>query len=130
MIAVDSPPGRISPSSPSGRRTSTDSAPRRRSTVACSRKFPCTASTPIRSICSTTPSLEALFGLEAAAPVSDGETEPDEQEAEEREDERRHEAARPARGIRPAEEERDPDSRPLDREMTCREQQAERAEHR
>src|SRR5436309_11131804 len=133
MIAVDSPPGTISPSSPascSGSRTSTGSAPRRRSTAECSRKFPCTARTPIRSDRSTTQSLEALFGLEAGAAAADGEAERDEQEAEEREDERRHEAARPARGIRPAEEEGDPDSRPLDREMTGGEHEAERAEHR
>ena len=52
MNAVDSPPGMTSPSSPSscsGLRTSTTSAPRRRSIAACSRKFPCTARTPIRS---------------------------------------------------------------------------------
>src|SRR4051794_19106669 len=133
MIAVDSPPGRISPSSPSscsGSRTSTGSAPRRRSTATCSRKFPCTARTPIRSDRSTTQSLEALFGLEAAPPASDGDAERDEQEAEEREDERRHEAARPARGVRDAGEEGDPGSRPLDCEMTGREHEAERAEHR
>src|SRR4051812_12291736 len=50
--AVDSPPGRISPSRPSscsGLRTSTTSAPSRRNIAACSRKFPCTARTPIRS---------------------------------------------------------------------------------
>src|SRR5919199_1570255 len=50
VIAVDSPPGITSPSrlaSCSGRRTSTTSAPRRRSIAACSRKFPCTARTPI-----------------------------------------------------------------------------------
>ncbi len=51
-MVVDSPPGMISPSSPSscsGSRTSTASAPSRRSTAACSRKFPCTARTPILS---------------------------------------------------------------------------------
>ena len=50
MNVVDSPPGITSPSSPSscsGLRTSTGSAPRRRSIAACSRKFPCTARTPI-----------------------------------------------------------------------------------
>src|SRR4051794_35838996 len=50
MKVVDSPPGRTSPSSPtscSGLRTSTVRAPRRCSIWACSRKFPCTASTPI-----------------------------------------------------------------------------------
>src|SRR5437899_12959103 len=115
MIAVDSPPGRISPSSPascSGSRTSTGSAPRRRSTAACSRKFPCTARTPIRSDRSTTQSLEALFGLEAGAAASDGEAEHDEQEGEEREDKGRHEAGRPARGNRPTEREGGADARP------------------
>src|SRR4051794_35564521 len=50
MKVVDSPPGMTSPSSPtrcSGLRTSTVRAPRRCSIRACSRKFPCTASTPI-----------------------------------------------------------------------------------
>src|SRR6188508_54275 len=50
MNVVDSPPGITSPSRPassSGFRTSTGSAPRRRSIAACSRKFPCTARTPI-----------------------------------------------------------------------------------
>src|SRR5919204_2338306 len=50
MNVVDSPPGMINPSRPSscpGLRTSTASTPRRRSTAACSRKFPCTARTPI-----------------------------------------------------------------------------------
>src|SRR3954469_2371568 len=50
MKVVDSPPGMTSPSSPtscSGFRTSTVRAPRRCSIWACSRKFPCTASTPI-----------------------------------------------------------------------------------
>src|SRR5260370_69577 len=37
------------PASSSGLRTSTTSAPSARSIVACSRKFPCTARTPIRS---------------------------------------------------------------------------------
>src|SRR3954447_25501674 len=49
MKVVDSPPGTTSPSSASscpGFRTSTTSTPRRRSMAACSRKFPCTASTP------------------------------------------------------------------------------------
>src|SRR6186997_3317719 len=49
-VALDSPPGMIRPSSPSscsGLRTSTGSAPSRRSIAACSRKFPCTARTPI-----------------------------------------------------------------------------------
>ena len=51
-IAVDSPPGMTSPSSSascSGFRTSTTCAPSRRSIAACSRKFPWTARTPIRS---------------------------------------------------------------------------------
>src|SRR5881398_1841176 len=50
MNVVDSPPGITSPSRPcncSGLRTSTASAPSRRSIAACSRKFPCTARTPI-----------------------------------------------------------------------------------
>src|ERR1043165_9933291 len=50
MNVVDSPPGTTSPSSPSscsGLRTSTTPPPSRRSTAACSRTFPCTASTPI-----------------------------------------------------------------------------------
>src|SRR3954469_2045328 len=50
MKVVVSPPGITSPSSPSscsGFRTSTVRAPRRCSICACSRKFPCTASTPI-----------------------------------------------------------------------------------
>src|SRR3982751_6875401 len=52
MKVVDSPPGITRPSSPascSGLRTSVTSAPSARSTFACSRKFPCTARTPIRS---------------------------------------------------------------------------------
>src|SRR3954454_15419546 len=51
MKVVDSPPGMTRPSrssSCSGLRTSTTSAPSRRSIAACSRKFPCTARTPIR----------------------------------------------------------------------------------
>src|SRR5437879_2817394 len=52
MNVVDSPPGTTRPSSPSssdGFRTSRTSAPSRRSIAACSRKFPWTASTPIRT---------------------------------------------------------------------------------
>ena len=51
MNVVDSPPGTTNPSSPassSGFRISTGSAPSRRSIASCSRKFPWTASTPIR----------------------------------------------------------------------------------
>src|SRR5471032_2295436 len=52
MKVVDSPPGMTNPSRPSscsGLRISTASAPRPRSMRACSRKFPCSASTPILS---------------------------------------------------------------------------------
>ena len=58
MKVVDSPPGTTRPARPascSGFRTSTGSAPRRVSIAACSRKFPCTARTPIFGRFGTSP---------------------------------------------------------------------------
>src|SRR5215212_9161163 len=94
MNVVDSPPGTISPSSPSsssGLRISTASTPSRRSICTCSRKFPCTAKTPIFTgsiVSGRIRFLEAL-GLargDAALLQAEG----DEQESDEREHRVRH----------------------------------------
>src|SRR3954463_3479276 len=84
MKVVDSPPGTTRPSSPSscsGFRTSTASAPRRRSIAACSRKFPCTARTPILTGLILVFALQELGGGNLLAPAPrQVQRDPDEQE--------------------------------------------------
>src|SRR4051794_20371102 len=71
-----------SPSSCSGFRTSTTSAPSCRSTAACSRKAPCTASTPIL--------MRGILRRGLVHPVARRQPEQDEEKADDAEDERQH----------------------------------------